>query len=67
MKVIFTPKEHKAILDLYKEAKEGTFAKRLAEEILPPIIPRINKSLGNENNPLFWAYVIEHNIKENRL
>jgi hypothetical protein len=64
---LFTNKEIAAIRKLHKEAKEGTFAKRLAAEILPPIMPRMNKALNKVSDPLFVAYVIEYKIVTKQL
>jgi len=45
---------------LFRDAKPGTFAVKCAEEIIMPILPRINKTLGQENHPLFLAYCVEY-------
>jgi hypothetical protein len=47
-------------MKLYQKAREGTFAKKCAKEIITPILPRINEKLGQENDPLFLAYTVEH-------
>jgi len=47
-------------IKIYRDAKPGTFAKDCAEEIILPVLPRINKKLGQENHPLFLAYMVEY-------
>ena len=55
-----TPEEVLAAIRIYLAAKAGTFAKQCAEEIILPVLPRINKKLGQENHPLFLAYMVEY-------
>ena len=48
-------------IKLYQELKDtGTFAKVLKEKIIEPRIEEINKALGQENDPMYLAYVVEH-------
>jgi hypothetical protein len=49
-----------AAIKLYKSAQEGTFAHKCANEIITPVLPRINKKLGQDNHPLFLAYMVEY-------
>jgi len=73
MKSLFSPQELKQIKKLYSEASPGTFAKRLAEEILPPIMLKINialtpnGSLVTENDPKLIAYMIENALMKGAL
>jgi len=55
-----TPEETIAAIRIYGEAREGTFAKKCADEIITPVLPRINKKLGQENHALFLAYMVEY-------
>jgi hypothetical protein len=43
---------------LWRETPEGQFAKRCAEEIIKPVLPRINAALGQENDPTYLAYMV---------
>jgi len=47
-------------IKLYRDARAGTFAELCAEKIITPILPRINKKLGQENHPLYLAYMVEY-------
>ena len=50
---------------LYKQLKDtGTFASTLTEEIIAPNIERINKALGQENDPKFLAYAVEYVLSQ---
>lgn len=60
---ILTNKEMKEALKLYKKAETHQFAERCAAEIIRPIIERINKDLGQENDPLYLAYCVEYAIR----
>lgn len=45
---------------LYRIARPGTFATRLAAEIITPNLERINKALGQENDARYLAYAVEY-------
>jgi hypothetical protein len=47
-------------IKLYRDAREGTFAQKCADEIITPVLPRINNKLGQDNHPLFLAYMVEY-------
>lgn len=47
-------------IKLYRDASEGTFVHKCAAEIITPVLPRINKKLGQENHPLYLAYCVEY-------
>lgn len=49
---------------LYQKSAPGTFAKTCADELIGPIIERINVRLGQENDPLFLAYLCEYVFNE---
>jgi len=51
-------------IKMYRETGEGTFANKCAEEIITPILSRINAKLGQENHPLFLAYMVEYALIE---
>jgi hypothetical protein len=55
-----TVSEVVAAIKIYRDAKAGTFAAKCAEEIITPVLPRINEKLGQENHPLFLAYMVEY-------
>lgn len=59
---ILTKKEMKEALKLYKQAETHKFAERCAAEIVRPVIERINKETGQENDPLYLAYCVEYAI-----
>lgn len=57
---ILTPTELRRAATLYSELRDtGTFAHTLDREIITPNIERINKALGQENDPRYLAYMIE--------
>ena len=45
---------------LYQVAPEGAFAKLCAAEIITPVIDRINRTLGQENDAVYLAYCVEY-------
>lgn len=45
---------------LYKESPNSTFAKRACTEIIEPNMERINKALGQDNSPMYLAYMVEY-------
>ena len=63
---ILTTKEMKEALKLYKTAESGRFAERCAAEIIRPLIERINKVSGQENDPKYLAYCIEYALLRSR-
>lgn len=48
-----------------QEAKGLKTAKRICETITKPNITRINKALGQKNDPLYMAYMIEYALSVN--
>ncbi len=56
-----TKEEIEKALAIYKEL-DGTsrFAHEIEKEIIAPNIERINKDLGQENHPLYLAYLVEY-------
>lgn len=63
---ILTNKEMKEALKLYEKAEAGRFAERCASEIIRPVIDRINKDSGQENDPKYLAYCVEYAILKSR-
>ena len=63
---ILTQKEMKEALKLYDTAENHRFAERCAAEIIGPVIDRINKDSGQENDPRYLAYCIEYAILKSR-
>jgi hypothetical protein len=51
---------------LYNEAAPGTFARRCDEEIIAPVIDRINRKLGQENDSRYLAYAVEYVFNQSR-
>ena len=49
-----------AAIRLFLKSKKGTFVKQCAEEIITPILPRINEKLGRENDPMLLALMVEN-------
>lgn len=57
---ILTKEEMKEALALYGKCENHLFAERCAAEIIRPVIERINKSTGQENDPKYLAYCVEY-------
>jgi len=58
-----TDTEINRCVQLWKEhsgARRKTFVDAVMTEIISPNMDRINKSLGQENDPRFLAYAIEY-------
>ena len=57
---LLTPAELERAMVLYRQlAHMGRFAATLDAEIITPNIERMNKVLGQENNPRYLAYAVE--------
>jgi hypothetical protein len=54
-----TQSEMELAVKMWNESKRG-YARRLHDTILLPNIARINQSLGQENDPMYLAYVVEN-------
>lgn len=58
---ILTNAEIERAMELYRQYNgTGTFARRVAEEVIRPNMERINRNLGQENDPVFLAYAVEY-------
>ncbi len=56
---ILTDVEIKRALHIF-ESDRPNFHKRCIDELIAPNMSRINKSLGQENDSSYLAYVVEH-------
>lgn len=59
---ILTQEEMERALKLYKNCETHQFASRCAIEIISPVISRINRDSGQENDARYLAYCIEYSI-----
>ncbi len=59
---ILTKEEMEQALKLYKECETYNFASRCAKEIIAPVISRINRDSGQENDARYLAYCVEYAI-----
>ena len=55
-----TKREIQSAMALYATAEPGTFATLCEEQIIRPVIERIDKRLGQANDPRFLAYAVEY-------
>jgi hypothetical protein len=51
-------------IKLYATAESGTYARLVDEQIITPNIERINKALGQENDPRYLAYAVEYVLSQ---
>lgn len=61
---ILTDSEIERAKALYLSAARGTFAKRCANEIIGPVLARIDEALGQKNDALYMAYAVEYAISQ---
>ena len=60
-----TEDEIQTVLDLWKGWSRyshpigKSYAKTVCEEVIRPNLERINKALGQENDPMYLAYAVE--------
>lgn len=59
---IFTGAELRKAKKLYKTAATGTFAKLADEQIVKPVLARINRVTNQENDSRYLAYALEYVI-----
>lgn len=57
---ILTKEEISSAKKLYDSVDIGSFAKECSSQIIAPVIDRINNQLGQENDPTYLAYAVEH-------
>jgi hypothetical protein len=59
-----TPTEQDKAVELYLACEaddtSAPFSVRCSREIIEPVIERINKKLGHENDPMYLAYCVEY-------
>ena len=55
-----TDEEIASAIALFKTAELGTFAKLCEKQIIAPVLPRIEKTLGQRMNPRYVAYMVEY-------
>ncbi len=55
-----TKKELYEAATLAQYTKNGKLATTICEKIIKPNIERINHKLGQENDPMFLAYMVEY-------
>lgn len=60
LRQMFTDEELATMVDLYCDCKPGEFAARASAEVVTPVTARINETTGQENEPLYIAYAVEH-------
>jgi hypothetical protein len=53
-----------AILLHNKLEQTGGFAQAFASQVITPNLNRINKALGQENDPMYLAYMVEFILNE---
>lgn len=53
-----TEEEIKRCKQIYHEVPSYLYAKKVSAEIITPVLPRINKALGQANDPTYLAYAI---------
>lgn len=61
---VFTATEIATISTVKETCKEGQFARRICNEVIKPVIERINKTLEQEVNPMTLAYAIEYALSK---
>lgn len=59
MQDFLTTDEIKYALELWQSNSRG-FASRVHDQIIKPNLARINKALGQENDPMYLAYAMEY-------
>lgn len=57
---ILTQTEWERAQVLYRDLKDTGFARQVATELIEPNIERINRKTGQQNDPLYLAYLVEY-------
>lgn len=61
IKDILTVSEIKRAELLYRKYQgTGQFNRKVVEQVINPVIGRINEALGQENDPRFLGYAVEY-------
>lgn len=65
---ILTEPEMEKAIDLYDSlgAMKQNFAKKCSEEIIKPVLTRINKTTNQRNDPMYLAYCVEYCLMKSR-
>ena len=61
---VFTMDEINAAAEIIATAENTQITNRVTEEVVRPIIPRINQVTGQGNDARYWAYVLIHALIE---
>ncbi len=64
---IFTASELDRAKELFLETPVGSFNKMVVAEIVEPAMERINRALGQENDPRYMGYMLEHALNQSGL
>lgn len=60
-----TASEIHSAVNLYNQLHHtGRFASVVSAQVIKPNIDRINEALGQENSPLYLAYMVEHVLNQ---
>lgn len=57
---LLTPRELACIAKIHKESPSHLFARRVAEEIIRPVLSRIEQAAGTQVLPLYLAYYLQY-------
>ena len=58
---LFTDKELQRATKLFAK---GFNAQIVADQVVTPVLPRINEKTGQENNALYWACALQYAISQ---
>jgi enoyl reductase-like protein len=61
---LFTPEEITAASKLWKELPDERFVEAVTREVVKPVIERINKTTKQQNDPLYFGYVIQYTFRQ---
>jgi len=59
LKDFLTDEEIEQCITMFNEIPEGSYAAWVNDNIIDPNIERINKALGQENDSMYLAYMVE--------
>lgn len=61
-----TEPEIQKVIKIYKQYKDNGAADQICEQVIKPNLDRINKSLGQDNDPKYLAYACEYVMVQTR-
>lgn len=62
---LLTDQEIKRARQMYRRFKDtGRFAAEVSKQLIEPNMERINRRLGQENDPMFLAYAVEYILSQ---